>query len=41
MLLGSGEDDGAVSPGLFCVWHIVYHDRLLLLSSLCVRLLLS
>lgn len=42
MLLGSGEDDGAVSPGLFCVWHTAYHDRLLLhrhlmsLLSLCL-----
>lgn len=41
MLLGNGEYDGTVSPGQFCVWHTVYHDRLLLhrhlmsLFSLC------
>lgn len=34
MLLGSGKDDATVSPGLFCAWHTVYHDRLLLKKHL-------
>lgn len=34
-LLGNEEDDdGSVSPGLFCVWHTVCHD-IFLLHRLC------